>query len=303
MAVVEVTGIHRSSKRSLIEYLNRLNSGDADHNLMIFGTPQPTAGTWYEDTTDRNTVIRITANEESKYQGTVLALYDRLDVSKLPLLIPSFRVNTYLPETTHDIVDAVKRRYGVFLDKEDVLLEQLVDVLVDNSNPDVPVYRLTMASEAIGWVGQLDVPVGVGDALLADYLSTDTLPGLNYPVEGDGTNGSALMYFYGVDFTDWKDTIETIPEGTIFDETSTAILSVIQEADTQSGKNLWNLDPAQTQWSLHGAEVVYNGLNDSALPTKSTYKYVMGIQMRGDMTTPPGVAYLHYNDPFDPDQV
>lgn len=299
-----VYGIHRTSKESLVEYVNLANNTNLTVEELIFSTPSEIAGTWREDATDKNTIIRLTAKEESDYRESALIVYDRLDLAKFNQLFTEprpFKVLAYQPATTHDLIKPIFIRYGIFLDKEDIVDEPLSNLETD---PQLtPRYKLKAKTDAIGWIGECDIIVGEGNAILADYLNQPSLPGLNYPVDGDGAEGSAIVYMYGLDFTPVKDVLETYPEEMVLDEFSTDLLDAIKQVDINEGKDLWNLDPVNTEWSLHGAEVVYNGVNDSALPTNQSYKYVMGIQLRTDVTRPPGTMYLHYNEPFDPDLV
>ncbi|MNK70702.1 hypothetical protein D3C87_901340 [compost metagenome] len=108
---------------------------------------------------------------------------------------------------------------------------------------------------------------------------------------------------YGLDFTESKAILEAYQVGTVLGAGDTALRDAIKAIDTNAGKSLWNLTPGSTTWSLAGAEVVYSGINSALLPTNSSYKYVLGLLLRGDVTTPPGVMYLHYNDPVDPNVV
>lgn len=301
MEILSTYGIHRPSAYSLTDYINQTNSLELDASELIFSKPNPTQGTWREDLTNHNTVVRITATEDSPYKGTVVVAYDRLALSDLNNLL-DFKIKTYLPETTHDLLRPIQLRYGIHLDAADIVDVALSSATVGSEGED-PVYTLTATENALGWIGTCTVAVGEGDAVLGDYLLTHTLPGLNYPVQGDGTQGSAVVYMYGLDFTDVKDVLETYPVELVVDEFSDDLLEAIQLVDTQDGSDLWNLDAESTEWSLHGAEVVYNGLNDGILPTNTAFKYVLGLQLRGDVTTPPGVMYLHYNDPFDPNEV
>lgn len=346
MSTTAMTGIHREAHRSLVEYINSANDTDIKADEVFFGKPQAIAGTWREDTVDKNTIVRIIATDDSTFRDSTLIVYDRLDIGKLEKLV-NFKINAYVPETLHDLILPIWRRYGILLtpeDFEDAPLESLcinpeeatvynrppisgpLSGLLTNTDlnafdegtiddpdhdpnpvPDTPFvnakYRFSPKSDALGWIGEVTLEVGEGDAIIGDYLTKEQLPGLNYPVEGDGYYGSAIVYMYGLDFTPVKDVLETYPEEYIVDEFSDDLLEAIKEIDDASGSELWNLDPESEEWSLHGAEVVYNGINDSTLPTKSSYKYVIGIKLRDDVTTPPGVMYLHYNDPFDPDEI
>lgn len=346
MSKTAMTGIHRDSHRSLVEYINATNNTTISVDDVFFGKPQPIAGTWREDTVDKNTIVRIIATENSAYRESTLIVYDRLNIGDLGRLL-DFKIKAYMPETVHDLILPIWRRYGIILSPDEFEDVDLFSVclnpteatvynrpppsgplsgLLTNTNlpsfsettvddPDhdpgyAPVlpfvnalYRLRPKESALGWIGQVTIEVGEGDAVIGDYLTQEQLPGLNYPVEGDGSNGSAIVYMYGLDFTDVKDVLETYPEEYIVDEYSEDLLDAIKQIDQASGSNLWNLDPEAEEWSLHGAEIVYNGLNDAVLPTNSRYKYVIGIKLRDDVTTPPGVMYLHYNDPFDPNEI
>lgn len=347
MALTAMTGIHRSSKRSLVEYINDANGTNLDVDEVYFGDPQWIEGTWREDATDKNTIVRIVAEPHSNFRDSTLIVYDRLNIAKLAKLL-DFKIKAYYPETTHDLIAPVFRRYGIFIPADELVNKPLPEVCLNPkeatiynrkptsgsltkvitntdiqafeetsySDPDAPswkppeepfidaIYTLEIKEKALGWWGSVVITVGEGDAVIGDYLTQEMLPGMNYPVPGDdGTNGSALVYMYNLDFTPVKDVLETYPEEYIVDEFSDDLLNAIKQVDTGDGKELWNLDSTSTEWSLHGAEIVYNGTNDSSLPTNSRYKYVIGIQLRADITVPPGVMYLHYNDPFDPDLI
>ena len=162
---------------------------------------------------------------------------------------------------------------------------------------------LVAKEDAIGWTGELKVMSQEGNAVLSQHLTTQLLPGLNYPVDGDGATGSAMSYFYGYDFTDHKDVLETYEAGTFLTEEDTELLAAIKAMDTNAGKSLWNLTPESTVWSLEGAEITYSGINSPLLPTNQSYKYVLGILLKATVTTPPGICYLHYDDPYDPNEV
>jgi len=346
MSKTAMTGIHRDSHRSLVEYINATNNINLALDDVYFGKPQAIAGTWREDTVDKNTIVRIVATENSAYRESTLIVYDRLDIGNLGKLL-NFKISAYVPETVHDLILPIWRRYGIILSPEEFEDVSLLSVclnpteatvynrkpvsgplsgLITDTNlsafdsgtvndpnhdpgyaPVLPfvnaLYRLQPKADALGWIGQVTIEVGEGDAVIGDYLTQEQLPGLNYPVEGDGSNGSAIVYMYGLDFTPVKDVLETYPEDYVVDEFSEDLLDAIKQIDDATGSTLWNLDPLSTEWSLHGAEIVYNGINDATLPTNNRFKYVIGIKLRDDVTTPPGVMYLHYNDPFDPNEI
>ncbi|MNY19491.1 hypothetical protein D3C86_1529280 [compost metagenome] len=112
------------------------------------------------------------------------------------------------------------------------------------------------------------------------------------------------MYFYGYDWTIYKDLLDALNDADVLSlATNADFLAAVKAMDTGSGKALWTIDKTKVTYDLGDAQVVYTGLNDPGLPTNPSYKYVVGIMMRADVTTPPGVFYLHYNDPVDPDAV
>jgi hypothetical protein len=289
--------IHYGSKQSLVNYLNSANGSSLTVAELNFGTPQETEGTWREGLVAGNTAIKITAKPESLFQGARVVTYDRLNLNDFPKLCP-LSVKVYGPTKLSDFFPALFRRYGLVLSPED-----FVDGPFSYAGAGSEVVALVAKPEAIGWTGSLAVTVQSGQAVLSQHLTTVQLPGLNYAVPGDGTTGSALTYMYGLDFTSQKSVLETYQVGTILGAGDTALLDAIKAVDTNAGKSLWNLDPAQLTWSLAGAEVVYSGINSGVLPTNSSYKYVLGLLMRANVTTPPGVFYLHYDDPVDPNEV
>ena len=289
--------IHRTAKQSLVNYINTANSASLTVAELDFGVPVPIKGTWREGLVDRNTAIKITAKDASSFKGSRVICYDRLNLNDFHKLI-QLSVKAYHPTTTHDLLKPILLKYGIFFDPEEFIDEAIEEV------GDQPIaITLSSTPSAIGWIGSVVVHVRQGNAILADHLTTTQLPGINYPVPGDGAQGSALTYLYGYDFTSFKGTLENYEEGQIITVDETDLLTAIQTIDTNTGKALWNLTPGATTWALEGAEVVYSGINSPLLPTNPSYKYVLGIKLRDDVTTPPGVFYLHYDDSFDPDAV
>lgn len=289
--------IHYDSRQSLVNYINSANGSPLKVAELNFGIPQPVAGTWREGLVAGNTVIKITAKEESNFKGARVINYDRLNLDDFNKLAP-LSIKCYNPTKLSDLFAPLFRRYGIVLSPED-----FIDGPYSHTSADPQEVFIEATPNAIGWIGKLKLITQQGQAVLSQHLTTVQLPGLNYPVAGDGTVGSALTYMYGYDFTDYKSVLEDIDPGTILGVGDTALLDAIKAIDTNAGKSLWNLTEGATTWSLFGAEVVYNGINSALLPTNSSYKYAIGIKLRDDVTTPPGVFYLHYNDPIDPNAV
>ncbi len=296
----QASTIHRSSKRSLVEFINGTFNINLNHDEVIIGTPIPVVGSYREGQTERNTLVRVTAKEASNYQDTIVVAYDRLQLADLNKLL-DFRVKGYNLVNTHDLIPLIWRRFGIILDTEDIIDEPLSNHQTEEGLP--PIYKLRAQPEALGWLGECLVTVEEGDAVLSEYVDDSELNGLNYPDNDDGANGSAIVYMYGYDFTDYKHVLETYPVDLVLDDTSTDILEAVKAIDEGNGKNAWNLTEGDTSWSLFGATVIYNGPNDPSLPTNPKYKYVLGLQLREDLVVPPGVMYLHYDDPLDPSLV
>lgn len=289
--------IHYVSKVSLVQYINQANAAPLTAAELSFGTPKPTAGTWREGLMAGNTALKITAKPESVFQGSRVITYDRLNLNDFDKLGP-LSLKMYQPTKLSDFWPALWRRYGIIVDPDD-----FIDAPFTFAGTDPEVINIQAKPEAIGWIGSMKIVVQQGQAVLSQHLVTTQLPGLNYLVPGDGNVGSALTYMYGQDFTASKAVLEGYQVGAIIGAGDTALLDAIKATDTNAGKSLWNLTAGNATWSLAGAEVVYSGINSGVLPTNSSYKYVLGLLLRADVTTPPGVCYLHYNDPVDPNEV
>lgn len=297
-----LAALHRTSHEALVEFIAQTNNVALNPDYVFFSPPARVEDTWRAGTTDKNTIIRMTTTEDNPdYQGTVIVVYDRLNLADLGKLVEPV-LEVYQPQTTHDLIRPFFLKYGIVLDQADLVDEPLVRIN-DNELED-PIYEINAAPTSLRWYGTLQVTHKEGRGEFKDYMTEDVLPGLNYLVENDdGTRGSAIVYMYSLDFTDVKDVLETYPAEYVVDETDTALLEAIQQIDTGTGKMLWNLDPATQLWSLHGATIIASGINDESLPTNKSYKYVLGIRLRDDVTTPPGDMYLHYNDVFDPNKL
>lgn len=296
--LASVAGIHRSAKVSLVEWINYTNGVNLRDDMVFFSPPFPVEGSFREGTTDRNTIVRITARPEyNDYRGSTIVVYNRLPAANLNDLL-DFTLETNNPQTTHDLIEPIWRRYGIIFDTDDITDEPIVNTNPDTEGPFTA--KVKCHPQSLKWLGEFDVVLLDGRVEFRDFLTQTVLPGMNYPVEGDGQQGSAIVYAYSLDFTGAKDIIETYPVDYVVDEFDTELVTAFQAIDVNQGKDLWNIDPENPEWSLHGAEVFYNGVNDESLPTNNKFKYVMGLRLRDTVTTPPGVMYIHYNDPFDP---
>lgn len=284
------------TKTDILNAINTANNISLKMTDIVFSTPQVVAGSWRDQQTDKNSVMRVSAAPESNYQGSAIQLYDRLSLSSLAF-ISGFKLVAPDAQTTHDLLANIKIFTGVEFTVDD--LENLPITTVDNKRTAV----LSAKPGSLGWVGNISLEVKEGGILLSDVVSQSNLPGLKYPneeaVPGVDTMGS--IYLYGYDFTKYNTDLIGLVSGVIAPADATKLVDMLKVVDISAGKTLWNNDASSTEWSLEGATITRNGLNNtSTLPTNPAYKYVLGITLKPSVTTPKGVLYLHYNDPFNP---
>jgi hypothetical protein len=181
------------------------------------------------------------------------------------------------------------------------LLNQAITLNGDGSGTCV----LTADPNSQGWIGTVSIPFVAGGRGLDDAITVAALPGQNYPVAdttappATATQGPAYLYPY--DFTAYTSTFLTYTPGAMTQTQLDYVLAAIKALDIGAGSTLWVDTGANTSWNLAGATIVSNGLNNSnTMPTNPNFKYVMAIQLASTVTTPAGLLYLHYNDPFNP---
>lgn len=287
------------TKDDLLQAINANNGTAFTKTDIVYSDPQVVAGSWREQTTAKNSVMRVTAAEGSNYQGSATQLYDRLSIASLANFA-GFRVTAPASATTvHALLDNIAYATGVRFTTDD--LENLSITTEDDKRYAV----LSAKPTSLGWVGNLRAEVVLGGVALDTALTQPVLPGLLYPnpeaVPGTDTMGS--VYLYGYDFTTYFNDINGLVPGALQAADATKLVAMLKAVDVSAGKALWTTDAAATAWSLDGAVIVRNGLNNtSTLPTNPAYKYVLGIQLKASVTTPKGVMYLHYSDPFNPNE-
>lgn len=286
------------SKKSLLDYLNATN-GTTMFTLenLVFSNPAPVAGTWREEVTQKNTFMKVNASETAGFKGRAVVTYDRLQLANFANYKPAAILPAWEPTTTHDLLANVLYYFGLFLSPADIEDDPVV---LDENGAGAVVLRAKTTSPL--WLGELTVNVIEGGANIADMMTVQSLDGLNYPVADPSTQVSALLYVYPFDATEWRDQLLDIADGApLAIEDAQLLATIFSTLDAGIGQALWNATPADTAWALEGATVVYSGLNSLAFPTNQSYKYVLGLELRGDVTIPSGRFYLHYNDPDDPD--
>jgi hypothetical protein len=285
----------------LSEFLAALNAANSTAYVagdFLYGTPQPVSGTWHGQVTTHNTAIKLTAVQGGLYQGTQTLTYDRLSLSALSATnMPGFQCSAYGVTTVHGLYPALLNWTGIMFGNDD--LEDLA--LVDNGDNTLTA-TLKAKAGSLGWVGQTDLIVKVGGAAIDQVITVTSLNGLNYPTASD-TDVYGPLYMYPYDFTSYFSDIATLATGVLVSAKADALVTAFKAVDVGSGKALWANTSGVTTWNVFGATVVSNGLNSTSLPTNPAYKYVLVLQLDATVTTPAGLLYLHYNDPFNPDAV
>lgn len=285
------------SRQDVLNYVNLANGTSYVLADVTFGTPSPTEGSWQGNVTSKNTAVRLTAAAGGTFQGTVVVVYDRLNLASLAN-IPGFKPRASAPVTTHDILGGIKYFTGLNLSTNDIEPTPMTD------NGD-GTYSGTLTAKAgsWGWYGSVPVTVQKGGDRLSDIITDTSLDGLNYPTASD-QEVYGQLYLYPYDFTSsfakFVDIEEDVP---LTSEQISDLVAAINAVDISSGAGLWNGLSTSSEWSLYGATCSHNGLNGSDLPTNPSYKYVLAINLRVGVTKPSGTLYLHYNDPIDTSSV
>lgn len=287
---------------SLTDLLNAINAANSTAFLatdLSFSLPKVVSGTWQGLSSDRNTAVKVTA-ASAGYQGSQVILYNRLDLAQLANLpgVTDLAVNN--PQTTWDILPQLAYYLGIQFVQGD--LQNLPITLNGDGTGQV---QLAANPNSLGWQGSVMLNVVAGGVPLDAAASTTQLPGINYPVPDASAPPATAVYgpayLYPYDFTSWQSTFLTYAPGAMTQTQLDAVLAAIQAVDVGAGKALWVDTGANTTWNLTGATILSNGLNDAVNnPTNPAYKYAMAIQLAAGQTTPSGTLYLHYNDPFDP---
>lgn len=284
---------YTESKIDLLAVVNATNSLTLKMAEVVFSAPKPTNGSWLGNTTSKNSVVLITPEVGSPYQGNVTVMYDRLNLVELSH-IQGFKLSADKPQSTHALLGAIQYYAGMTITADDIEDTPLVD----NGNGT---YSGTLIAKAnsLGWFGSVPVTVKQGGARLDTIISDPALDGLNYPT-ANATDIFGNLYLYPYDFSDYQQELDDLVDGAALTGPQvTAMVAMLKAKDISSGAALWNEDAGSTTWSLAGAKCVTNGLNGADMPTNPLYKYVLVLQLRAGVTTPAGNLYLHYNDKLD----
>lgn len=291
--------VFRTPLASLVNYINTANNMTLNPDDVTFSAPKNSAESWQGTTTGKNTYVKITAKPTATFKGSVVVTYDRLDLADYKKFQPTKPLPAYQKTTTRELASRLLDTFGLNITPEDIVDEPLN--LTDGAG------RVNLKAEptSLGWVGAMDIDIVVGAAELNTLATTKDLPGFNYlGVDDPATQTSAQVYMYPYDFTTYRDDLQEYEDGlALTDEQATRLVEILKAVDQGAGAALWNADPASTTWSVAGATCFFNGMNSGAFPTNSKYKYAVGLELRGDVTTPTGRFYLQFSDPVDPNEV
>ena len=290
--------IYQPSKDVLLAAVNAQNSLNIKLADITYSAPKDIRGTDQATTTQRNTLVKITATPTGSWTGKKNLFYTRLNIEDIQLLIgDTLQVGGV--EKLHDALIGLNNRYGFAFEPEDLVNAEL------EWEPDGQTGFLDITAEAdsLGWIGTARFKLLKGDESLQTAVTTTTLNGLKYP-NGDmgSVNQTAILaevYSYPFDHTVNRDALLTYAPGVL--SAGADLNNLITLINGVTGTT-WVATNAAS-WGLLGAEITYNGLNKAEFPTNSKYKYAMAIKLPATTTNIKGTLYVQYNDPDDPNEV
>lgn len=290
--------IYQPSKEVLLAAINAQNSLNIKLTDITYSVPKDIRGTDQATTTQRNTLVKITATPTGSWTGKKNLFYTRLNIEDIQLLIgDTLQIGGV--EKLHDALIGLNNRYGFAFEPEDLVNTEL------EWEPDGQTGFLDVTAEAdsLGWIGTARFKLVKGDESLQTAVTTTTLNGLKYP-NGDmgSVNQTAILaevYSYPFDHTVNRDALLTYAPGVL--SAGTNLNNLITLINGVTGTT-WVATNAAS-WGLLGAEITYNGLNKAEFPTNSKYKYAMAIKLPATTTNIKGTLYVQYNDPDDPNEV
>lgn len=259
----------------------------------IYSKPRPNDASWEGEVLPGNTLMRITPNETSKYSGTTLVGYDRLDLKVLGGILGGV---VSLPETILKVSAAIPffdSLYSVQMHPEDFIEGDITDK-GDGTRQMV----LTAKAEAIAWIGGTTTTFTVKAAAvpIGNVITNTVLDGYKYI--SDSVKGFAETYAYPIDFTPQFTALSHVTDQTTdFTELAAALAAGTGEAWLATGAG---------KFTLQGAVITHAGINDEEWPTNHSYKYAILVQLGAACENLEGTLVIHYNDPvesFDPGTV
>ncbi|QXO09862.1 hypothetical protein pEaSNUABM38_00140 [Erwinia phage pEa_SNUABM_38] len=260
----------------------------------VISKPAPISGSWKENTTTKNTVVKISQTIPAvTYNGKNWVTYDRVPIASMLNLLPNAAtLKVDYPTNVYALLRAINRRWGIGLGEADVINDPIT---LDGDGKGT--VTMMIHPDSYLYTGSFTFNIIPGDANLDENVTVTTLSGMNYP-DGSttalaGSKGYAQPYSYSFDFTLKEAELRTLKVGTDLG-TLADILTYITKTTWTNGAS-----DADNAYTLLGSEILYNGLNSSSYPTSSAFKYLVIVKM-GPRCKLQGNMYLQFNDKDDP---
>ena len=159
-----------SAKQELLALLNSANGRSYTEAQLSFGVPAVAA----EPTAEFNTEVVVTGESAAGYTGTKTIKYKRLDLATTFAGHAQVSVGPETAGTLQEVLDDIFAASGVRIFPEDLTNSATVDF----TQPSV---TLTAAAGSYKWTGSVVVTTSVDLRNVGQEITTDTLPGFEYP--------------------------------------------------------------------------------------------------------------------------
>ncbi|ANZ48719.1 virion structural protein [Erwinia phage vB_EamM_ChrisDB] len=275
-----------TAEQIILKEVNTENHLDLKVTDVVFG--EPAIPTEPEDVTKangHNSMVRIQALATANAIGATKVYYDRVDFAEMftdidgiqPLRIPA-RLDTVYH--AHDIVNLINQYYGLSLRVSDV----------ENTEIDRKtwVVDLVATPTSLGWIGQQQVQLLPGDALLPNNFDPVEVTPYAYPYFNTKV-GQGAVYSYPWRFDNYAAEFKSAGLGLTTDR-----LAAILKTVTGDG---WSVYRNPINYNVKEAIVVYNGVNKAEFPTNPSVDNVVIVELSLYCLNLGGRLYLHYNDP------
>lgn len=278
-----------TAEKLILDEINVENGLALTAQDVVFGGVQiPTEDEDVTKANGHNAMVRVEALPGAKALGYTTVYYDRLNFNEMftaqdsfqPMVIP---VRLDSVHTAHDIVPLINQYYGLSLRTTDV-----VDTPIDRNTWIV---KITAADDSLGWIGEIDVQLIPGDALIPSNFDTASISPYTLPYFNTKA-GQGAVYGYPWRFDDYAAQLATY--STTVDESGLRRLGQIM---TNVTGDPWTFYRNPLDYNLKETKVIYNGRNKSEFPTNPSYDNVLVIELSLYCLNFGGRMYLHYNDP------
>ncbi len=317
------TDLSLSSFNQFIELVNQENSIELPVEKISLSNPTELV----DDIDSKNTQVTISAIPNSGLLGSVSVKYNRMNLNEFQIFGGEDPIVLYMgsASTFNDLVAQFNTQFGANISIGVDIVNKSINTPVDE--PQSILFE--SLPNSLAWIGSIGLEYALSTIPLASIIETTNVPGLVYfdapDLSEDVTNSSLLgfkysqslttqptssvgaQYTYGIDFTTQYSVLSTFTAGTVLSQAQgTTIVNAISYCDLDGARRLtWKSATGVTStdalYNLHGATVVYNGINnDITKPTNKAFSRVMELSFKTGVTAPIGNIYLHYNLPVDP---